>query len=338
MEIAEQAGDEALWAGAVEAYGWHRIAAGDLSEGFDSQQRAFAVADRGHRPFLAWMGLNICGQMTWGLGDPDGGQAFFERQQGLTYAGETAYGQELADAIGRCHVSRGELDSARLLLSDAKPAWITHALQPLVDLWEGSWERVQTLAQRALDTSRRTGNRWDEWGSLHLAARAQSLLGRTEAAAEALEEARRIVQEGGARYFEMWVLPDCARVQAEIGDLDAARGHVDRCREITGNGEDWRGRRGIADVADAVVLGFEGRPDDSDARFGEALETLRRFKLVAEEADGLHQWGRALARAGDADGAAAKLAAAAAIYSEHGAGAAWTERVEADARRLGTRL
>ena len=202
----------------------------------------------------------------------------------------------------------------------------------------GAGSGSRALAQRALDTSRRTGNRWDEWGSLHLSARAQSLLGRTEAAAEALEEARQIVQEGGARYFEMWVLPDLARAQAEMGDLDAARRHVDRCREIAGNGEDWRGRPGIAGVAEAVVLGFEGRPDESDARFTEALETLRRFKLAAEEADGLHQWGRALARAGDGDGAAAKLAAAAAIYSEHGAGAAWIERVEADARRLGTRL
>ena len=33
IAIAEQLGDEALWAGAVEAYGWHKIVAGELTEG-----------------------------------------------------------------------------------------------------------------------------------------------------------------------------------------------------------------------------------------------------------------------------------------------------------------
>src|SRR3712207_8835467 len=42
----------------------------------------------------------------------------------------------------RCHASRGELDSARRLLPDARGAWITHSLQPLVDLWDGNWDGV----------------------------------------------------------------------------------------------------------------------------------------------------------------------------------------------------
>ncbi|HEX5621410.1 MAG TPA: AAA family ATPase, partial [Solirubrobacteraceae bacterium] len=70
IEIAERLGDEALWAGTTSAYGWHKIIAGDLQEGFDAQERAFAAADRGQRPFLAWMATNIRGQMTWGIGDP----------------------------------------------------------------------------------------------------------------------------------------------------------------------------------------------------------------------------------------------------------------------------
>ena len=34
MQIAEQLGDEALWAGAAEAYGWHKIVGGEMEEGF----------------------------------------------------------------------------------------------------------------------------------------------------------------------------------------------------------------------------------------------------------------------------------------------------------------
>jgi tetratricopeptide (TPR) repeat protein len=327
MEIAERIGDEALWAGAAQAYGWHQIAAGELAAGFDSVERGFQAADRGQRPFLAWMGSNIRGQMMWGIGDPDSAQKFFERLRDLPYAGETDYASDLADAIGRCHVSRGEMEHARALLSDARPAWITHSLKPLVDLWDGDWDAVDALARSVFDTSRRNGNRWDEWASHHLAARALYLRGDLDGAVEALERARRIVSEGGARYFQMWVLPDLARVQAERGLIDDARRHVDRCREIVDAGEDWRGRGGIAQVAEGVTLSHEGRADEAEAAFEQAQATLGRYRLVGEEADCLHQWGLARTRAGDDAGGATKLDAAAEIYRRHGAAAPWLQRV-----------
>ena len=332
MEIAEQLGDEALWAGAAEAYGWHRIVGGELREGFEAERRAFEAADRGQRPLLAWMASNIGGQMKWGVGDPDAAQAHFERMRGLEYAGETAYARQVADGIGRCHMSRGEPDQARALLSDAKATWISHSLQPLFDLWKGDWDRVEALAGRALETSRRTGNRWDEWAAHHLGGRVLSLRGESERAAEALEQARRIVADGGARFFELWVLPDLARACAEAGRVDEARGHVERCREIVAAGEDWRGRLGIVDVADAVVLGFAGRPDEAGARFGAALATLRRYKLVVAEADALRQWGLACARAGDRPRAAELLEEAADVYRRHGAGAAWLDHPTREGR------
>ena len=275
------------------------------------------------------MAINIRGQFTWGLRDPDAAQVLFERQLALSYAGKTAYAQERADGLGRCHLSRGELASAQRLLPDARSTWISHSLQPLVDLWQGDWDQVEALARRGLETSRRTGNRWDEWAAHHLAGHVLRLRGEPERAVEALERARRIVQEGGARYFETWVLPDLARAQAEMGRLSDARAHVDRCRAILDGGEDWRGRRAIAGVAEAVVLSFEERPDEADAGFATALETLRHFGLRPDEADGLHQWGLALARAGDRSRAVEKLDAAAEIYARHGAGAAWLDSVGA---------
>jgi tetratricopeptide (TPR) repeat protein len=320
IEIAEQLGDEALWAGATEAYGWHRIIAGDLREGFDAQERAFASADAGRRPFLAWMASNIRGQMTWAIGDPDESQRFFERALTLPYAQETAYHRETADGIGRCHASRGEIEQARRLLSDARPAWVTHSLEPQLGLWDGRWDAVEALALRVVDTSRRNGNRWDEWASFHLAARVAYLRGEHERAGELLEGALAIVSEGGADYFAMWVLPDLARVRAETGRLEDARAHVERCREIAGRGEDWRGRLGIAMVAEAVVLAAEQRPDEADARFRAAHEILERYGLVAERAECLHEWGRAT-------GAAERFEEALELYRRHGAGAAWLERV-----------
>ena len=109
--------------------------------------------------------------------------------------------------------------------------------------------------------------------------------------------------------------------------------HVERCRDIMGR-EDWRGRAGHVALAEAVVLGLEDRMDEADGRFREAHGAFARHDLHPDEADALHRWGRALARAGDEKAAAEKLDRAVEIYRRHDAAAVWRERVEADRRRL----
>jgi ATP/maltotriose-dependent transcriptional regulator MalT len=177
-------------------------------------------------------------------------------------------------------------------------------------------------------TSRRNGNRWDEWASYHLAARVAYLRGGHEQAAELLEQALVIVTEGGADYYAMWVLPDLARVRAETGRVEDARAHVERALGIAARGEDWRGRRGVVGVAEAVVLSAEDRPDEADAAFAAAHATLERYGLAGERAECLHEWGRAVLRAGDPAGAGERLAEAREIYLRHGAGDAWLQRLE----------
>ena len=58
-------------------------------------------------------------------------------EQYLAYVGSTAYRRQIADGIGRCHISRGEVEAARRLAPDARPTWFTHSLTPLLDLWDG---------------------------------------------------------------------------------------------------------------------------------------------------------------------------------------------------------
>jgi DNA-binding SARP family transcriptional activator/tetratricopeptide (TPR) repeat protein len=321
MEIAEAVGDELLWAGAAEAYAWHALVAGRLAEGFEVLERAFGVADRHQQPFLAFMAANIQGQFTWGVGSPDEAQAHFERPLQRPYAGDGAYRRQIADGIGRCHAARGEIDAARRRLPDATPTWVTHSLKPIVDLWDGDLASVDALAERTLQTSRRTGNRWDEWASRQLAARVCSLRGRHERAAELLDAALLIVVDGGARYFELWVRRHLALALAECGLVEEARAHVDRCRALMDNGEDWRGRAGMAAVAEGVVLAREGRADDAERVFAAGRDVLRRYRLVAEEAELLHAWGGVLA-------VPERLGEAAELYRRHGAGSLWLERCQ----------
>jgi DNA-binding SARP family transcriptional activator/tetratricopeptide (TPR) repeat protein len=334
MEIGERIGDESLWAGAAQAYAWHKIVAGDLREGFATTERAFEVADREQRPFLAFMGSNIRGQWTWGLGAPDEAQAFFERPLRLPYVGKTAYRQEIADGVGRCHLARGELDDSRRLLADANAAWFTHSLRPLLDLWDGRWDELDALAATVLATSRRTGNRWDEWAAHYFAGRVRFLRGELEPALTSLEDGLAIVVDGGAAYFELWVRPELARACAEGGRLATARAHLERCAELAGNGEDWRARVGQVALAEGVELAFEDRLDEADVAFNRARASFRRYRLPADEADVLHEWGRALSRAGEGAAAADKLDEAVEILRRHGAGPPWLERVAADRKRL----
>ena len=241
IEIAEQLGDEALWAGATEAYGWHRIIAGDLREGFDAQERAFDSADAGRRPFLAWMASNIRGPDGVGARRPRRGPAVLRaRADAALRAGHGLPPRDRRRHRPLPRVARRDRGRRGACSSDARPAWVTHSLEPLLDLWDGDWDAVEALALRVIDTSRRNGNRWDEWASLHLAARVAFLRGELERAGELLEGALEIVTDGGADYFAMWVLPGPgARARGD-------RPRRGRARPRRALPRDRRARRGLA--------------------------------------------------------------------------------------------
>jgi hypothetical protein len=61
-----------------------------------------------------------------------------------------------------------------------------------------------------------------------------------------------------------------------------------------------------------------------------AHATLRHHRLRGDEADALHEWGRALARSGERSAAVEKLDQALEIYRIHDAGEPWLDRVRAD--------
>jgi hypothetical protein len=87
-------------------------------------------------------------------------------------------------------------------------------------------------------------------------------------------------------------------------------------------------------LAEAVVLTAEDRLDEADAAFGRAQAIFQRYRLPADEADVMHEWGRALGRAGDGPAAADKLDKALDILRRHSAGSPWLRPVIADRNAL----
>jgi tetratricopeptide (TPR) repeat protein len=205
----------------------------------------------------------------------------------------------------------------------------------LLDLWDGRWDELDALVATVLATSRRTGNRWDEWAAHYFAGRVRLLRGELEPALKSLEDGLAIVVDGGAAYFELWVRPELARTIADGGGLATARAHLERCTELVGNGEDWRGGAGRVALAEGVLLAFEERLDEANVALNRARASFQRYRLPADEADVLHQWGRALGRAGEGAAAAEKLDEALELLRRHNLGPPWLERVARDRDRFG---
>src|SRR5262249_14197324 len=128
---------------------------------------------------------------------------------------------------------------------------------------------------------------------------------------------------------ELMERPEIAVICARGGRLDEAREQIVRCRQITDNGEDWKGRAGWVDWAAGVVDAACGDAAAAAASFGRAADALGRHECVIEQAEVLYWWGLTLAEAGDRTASSERIDAAIAIYERIRAGRPFVERARA---------
>jgi DNA-binding CsgD family transcriptional regulator len=159
-------------------------------------------------------------------------------------------------------------------------------------------------------------------------------MGRTAEAEALLREGLEIALDGSSVLLELWARQGLAVLYAEAGRLADARSHLDRCRAVLAQGEDWRGLAGRIALAEAAVAAAAGRSEQSDVAFQRAIECFRRYTLPWDEAEALHLWGRALLAAGQRARAREQLDGAAEVYRRHGAGEPWIARVQVDQARI----
>ena len=168
--------------------GGTRSSSGELREGFDARWSARSTSPTGGsaRSSPGWRRTSR-GQLTWGLGAPDEAQASFERPLRLPYVGERPpTGSRSPTASAAATSSRGEIGGgAQAAVRRASRRGSRTRSSRSSTSGTGAGTQVAALAVRVLETSRRTGNRWDEWASHHLAARVHHLRGELEPAARA---------------------------------------------------------------------------------------------------------------------------------------------------------
>jgi len=166
-------------------------------------------------------------------------------------------------------------------------------------------------------------------------ARLRSLRG-DSSSVDLLLETFSIALGGPGMVLQMRCGPELAIQLAELKRVDEAEWALQHCRDIIEAGEDWRGRAGRVNLAEAAVAYARSRFDDGEAHFERALAVFRRYTLPWDEADAHHLRGRLLAPLGRRyrPQAVESLEAAIETYRRLGADPRWTDRVEAARQRL----
>jgi non-specific serine/threonine protein kinase len=183
-----------------------------------------------------------------------------------------------------------------------------------------------------------TGDLFSESVNLCTLAESYRMRGEYARAAQCLRQGLALAAEAADAadvLYELIARSRLALVLADAGQAQEARPQIERCREILGAGEDWRGLAGHVARAEAALAAADGRFYDANAQFEKAIANFKRYTLPHEEADTFLHWGRAANAAGDSR-ASEKFDAAIELYRHHGFAQRLIERVEAD-RQAGPR-
>ncbi|MDO8432339.1 MAG: AAA family ATPase [Candidatus Binatus sp.] len=217
----------------------------------------------------------------------------------------------------------GELSRAKKISGEHR---VMPSFRSEIALREGHWEAAIEMHRTMLEWARKTGHRWDEADSLSALFRIQFVSGDFQGAAEFLRQTLRAYQPSDL-YWEICNRPQAALIAIEAGQPEEALQHLDVCRAIAEQGEDWLGLGGPVARAEGAFAAAKGR--DFAIHFEKAIKNANRYTLSWDEADTLYHWGAALNTAGEYSDANEKFDAAIEIYQRHGGGQRWIDRVEA---------
>jgi tetratricopeptide (TPR) repeat protein len=328
MEMAERLGNDEIWTGAAASLGLHLFSKGKLADAISLVDATYERANRLNNVSSAHSAAWVAGFLRNFVLDPREGRGWFLRELAKPRVAQApALRRVQLDLLACSHIDEGDLAAAR----KAVPSGRQVSGDTLV-FYNGEWEQAESACQQSLDEFRKKGSRNDVEFYLHFLALICAVRGDLARAEALLKEALELscVETDSKLPWQLKHRTLLALIYANTSRVADAHEHLTHCREILGNGEDWRGLVGVVARAEAVVAAAERRYQDAETRFEKSVQIFRRYHVPFEEAEALHYWGRALNAAGEHGRANEKLDAAIEIYRRCGAGARWVELVEAD--------
>ncbi len=336
MEIAEQLGNEALWANAAILRGWHVSESGRLAEGIALLERAWEIADRLNHLVTAFLAAWFRGSRAMQLSDPRDAQFWYQRELGKARLAQAhIQRRNLLENLASARTASGEFAEARRLMAEAygETGPVISSVQSMLATCEGDWEKASAFRSRARAVFRSAGNRLFGYHALVESARQSLLAGNVAEAVVLNREAMALeadIRSPVCTLFNAW---RAVLILLASGDVETAGAYVARCREIVEGGEDWRGMSSGFELAAGALAAAEGRLPEAEAHFARALEGRHRYALLILEPTILHEWGRALLAAGERARALEKFDATIESHRRQGWGTPWIERVLADKLR-----
>jgi ATP/maltotriose-dependent transcriptional regulator MalT len=333
MNLAPPNGAEFAHASALHA--WHVAATGRLAEARELGDRASQMADHLDDPVVAVIADWLRAQLSYLVGDPTDSGRWFEHQLSKPWLAQApVQRRRLASMLAWARAFSGGLTEARKLLyegdrSTPPERWAEAGVR----FWSGDWEQARTGLTEDAQERQRNGDRHSAADDLWLLGRVQTSLGDLKNAEASFEYGLAVGTEGHL-VLEMRARAELALLCAETGRTSEARAHIERCKAVLSQGEDWRGVAGRVALAEGALAAAESRLPEAEKHLGRAVEIFRRLTLPWDEAEGLRLWGRYLLQAHRREDALTRLTGSLDVYRRLGAGPAWTDPIAVERDRL----
>jgi tetratricopeptide (TPR) repeat protein len=336
MDLSERLGDEIYWARAGVVHALAHCFRGRMAEGFALLSRIRAKADQLDDLLTAVSAISAAEYTHIFLLNPFEVAARVEQELAKPRTSKAVLLQKaLIHLIGLSRLLMGKVTEVGALVEQAQGAPLSDGphLEARFSFYLGDWRRAELILEQAMNEELQADRLLRFCICGQLAARILRSQGRTAEAESILQKTLAICVTSSATLIELAVQQELALVCTDTGRLEQARLHIERCREIQSNGEDWRGLATNTMRAEAVLATAETRLEDAQGQFAKAVEVYRHYLLPFEEAETMHWWGRAVLAAGEPVRAVEKFDAAIEIYRSRGAGARFIEYVMEDKRR-----
>jgi class 3 adenylate cyclase len=328
MGIGERLKNDTIWTNAAVQHATYLLRSGRLKEAYRLYDAAWENADRLNDGFeAAWLG----GYARMALWDPLDAQRWYLRELEKPRMAHAPFRRQVLEgSLAIVRALGGRTHSAIELAENSQSGLVSG----MIDLYQGDRRQAEVVLSGGHDNALRTGSRDEQFNYQLLLARIERAGGHYDRAEKLLEDAIALCPDDRHWLWEMQARPDLVLICVRLGKLVRAGEHLARCRQILASGEDWRGLVGHVARAAAVLAAAEGRLDEAEADFAQAVTILRRYHTPFEEAATLRQWARVLAASGNHDRASEKFNAAIEVYRSIAAGQNWIERVAAERSRV----